>query len=295
MLKLLKPSLFILQRLNAFVLPAWIYCSILFLACKALNLHFITVIWLSDWHWVVVSVCLFCFVFQACLCRQARCNGIPSLTPGGVNECITKIYSPAWGAAKRGHHTGFWLKLEAHVFFAATCCLLVEILRTQWRRFCVSQVRFFFFLKWIGAICSSWTNLCYINLFLYIFKHTVSCFITMITGQKKSCTARSWGQRCENILGKKSARPIFVNDGSWHTQLIFMFYWMGWWIIERLCVPAGPLFRRRTKQCGGNKNPDTLKTRGTTPRTPLHSHSFVTLHTYRWIQPYLLAYKNNLM
>lgn len=183
--------------------------------------------------------------------------------------------------------------------FTATCCLLVEILRShrwhvsvsvRWNCFCPP--------KWIGVVDSSWSNLCLSSSSSLPFYYTVSCFITMIIGQK-ICTNKSRGWQSLDVVPKHSGKNLqdpfswrSVNGGDGHMQLIFMFYWMGRWIIERLCVPAGPLFWRRTKQCGGNKNPDTLKTRGMTLHTPLDSHSFVTSHkhTHRWIQACLLGH-----
>lgn len=185
------------------------------------------------------------------------------------------------------------------MLFAATCCLLVEIWPHNGNMFlCHSgEIVLFCFSK------IDWSHLFQLDNF-YIYWGlpprliTLSCVITTITDQKlalllevEANDAKAfWGKNCKTHFLRAS-----VNDGAWHMQLIFMFYWMGGWIIKHLCVPAGPLFRQRKKQCGGNKNPDTLKTRGMTLHTSLHSHSFVTSHTYRWIQPCLLAHENNLM
>lgn len=61
-----------------------------------------------------------------------------------------------------------------------------------------------------------------------------------------------------------------------------------------LCVPIGPLFREHSKQCGGDKDPATLRTRGVALHTPLDTHK----HSYRLMQPRVLAcapYETGLM
>lgn len=52
-------------------------------------------------------------------------------TPGEVNECIPLNFTLLLESQLYGHHAGLRLKLEVHVFFAATGFLLVEILWTQ--------------------------------------------------------------------------------------------------------------------------------------------------------------------